>query len=353
MRKRWSNMSDYSVVIILSIMCIGLGGILFISFRRNRGRILNGFLFNALLMLIAVDIIAFSFTHYNPFLQAISLLLMILGILVFLLGYYILIIGLFKNAKRLIQKEGVRFSNLLTLFAGIGLIFFVFIIPLLSKLIPQELRWMHTLLTCITFSCFYFIFVFINFLSSSFLYQFFKPHKDRDFIIVLGSGLRNGTEVPPLLAARIDVALEYYHHQTVPPRLIFSGGQGEDECVPEGKAMRDYALNRGIPESHALMETRSTTTYENMLFSKEIMDTYEFDHPYTCLFSSNTFHIFRASQYARRVGLDAHGIGAKTAGYFVPNALIREFIALMVMHRRFHLILNGLAYAVIFLASFL
>ncbi|AGN25321.1 hypothetical protein K210_08800 [Erysipelothrix rhusiopathiae SY1027] len=92
-------MSDYSVVIILSIMCIGLGGILFISFRRNRGRILNGFLFNALLMLIAVDIIAFSFTHYNPFLQAISLLLMILGILVFLLGYYILIIGLFKKCE--------------------------------------------------------------------------------------------------------------------------------------------------------------------------------------------------------------------------------------------------------------
>ncbi|CAH2761301.1 YdcF family protein [Erysipelothrix amsterdamensis] len=346
-------MADYSVVLILSLLCVVLGGILFLSFKRNRGRIFNGFLFNMLMSLIALDFIALSFTYENPLLRAISLCLMILVLLVFLLGYYILIIGLIKNAKHLIQKEGIRFSNLLTLFAALGLIVFIFVIPLLSNSIPQELRWAHTLLACITFSCIYLIFVFINFLSSSFLYQFFKPHKDCDFIIVLGSGLRNGNEVPPLLAARIDVALEYYHHQKVPPLLIFSGGQGEDECVPEGQAMRDYALAHDIPKSHALMETQSTTTYENMLFSKKMMDAYALNHPYTCLFSSNTFHIFRASQYARQVGLDAQGIGAKTAAYFVPNAMIREFIALMVMHRRIHLSLNGLAYSLIFLASLL
>ncbi|AZK43957.1 YdcF family protein [Erysipelothrix piscisicarius] len=344
-------MADFTVVKILTLMCLGFASILFVSFKQNRGRILNGFLFNALLFLVALDIIALSFSYENPFLRGFALLLIIVGVLFFLFGYYVLIIGLFKNAKQLIQKEGIRFSNLLTLFAAIGLILFVFIIPLLSKSIPQELRWVQALLACITFSCFYFIFVFINFLSSSYLYQRFKPHKDRDFIIVLGSGLRNGCEVPPLLAARIDVALTYYHRQEVPPHLIFSGGQGVDELIPEGQAMRDYALAQGIPKSHALMEIKSTTTYENMLFSKQIMDAMKPHQPYTCLFSSNTFHIFRASQYARQVGLNAQGIGAKTAGYFVPNAMIREFIALMVMHRRFHGFINGVAYCLIFGAT--
>lgn len=52
-----------------------------------------------------------------------------------------------------------------------------------------------------------------------------------------------------------------------------SGGQGSDEKLPEAVAMKEYAVAQGVPEGEILVETNSTTTYENMKFSKEIMDS--------------------------------------------------------------------------------
>ena len=89
-----------------------------------------------------------------------------------------------------------------------------------------------------------------------------------------------------------------------------SGGQGADEKVPEAIAMKQYAMEQGIPERDILVETNSTTTLENMLYSKEIMDQ-QMKGPYRAIFSSNNYHIFRAGLYARQAKLKANGIGAK------------------------------------------
>ena len=58
-----------------------------------------------------------------------------------------------------------------------------------------------------------------------------------------------------------------------PPTIIFSGGQGPDEGLPEAEAMQNYAVEKGIPLEHTVQENRSVNTYQNMLFSKEIMDS--------------------------------------------------------------------------------
>ncbi|MCS5465442.1 YdcF family protein [Enterococcus lactis] len=80
--------------------------------------------------------------------------------------------------------------------------------------------------------------------------------------------------------------------------------------VPEAIAMKQYAMEQGIPERDILVETNSTTTLENMLYSKEIMDQ-QMKGPYRVIFSSNNYHIFRAGLYARQAKLKANGIGAK------------------------------------------
>ncbi len=40
--------------------------------------------------------------------------------------------------------------------------------------------------------------------------------------------------------------------------------------------------------------------------------------------------------YAKIVGLNSQGIGSKTAFYYWPNAMIREYIAIFVMNRVRH-----------------
>ncbi|MFS7001489.1 YdcF family protein [Carnobacterium maltaromaticum] len=191
---------------------------------------------------------------------------------------------------------------------------------------------------------FYFFFIFVNFLVASLVYQLYRPRLNKHFVIVLGSGLIDGHIVPPLLANRIKKALAFYDRQaakTSPPKIIFSGGRGDDEKLAESVAMRAYAIEHGLPADDALIEDRSVNTLQNMLYSKEIMDTRMKGQKYKVIFSTNNFHLFRAGIYAKKAGLNAQGIGAKTAFYFWPNAMIREFIAIIVMHKKFHLLLIG------------
>ena len=63
---------------------------------------------------------------------------------------------------------------------------------------------------------------------------FFNKEKI-DYFIVLGAGLI-GKEVTPLLTGRINKGLEIRNIQGS-GKLVFSGGQGPDELIPEGDAM--------------------------------------------------------------------------------------------------------------------
>ncbi|CAM4288454.1 YdcF family protein [Erysipelothrix inopinata] len=341
-------MDSQSLYLLLFITLLPLIALL-ISYKRNRGSIYNGFYFLGFIGALGIDFIAFAFSSQNKILMILAGLIAMVFVVLSFFGTFILIIALFKNARNLIQKEGFRFHNLLTLFAAIGLVILLIIPPIVNGAIPEDAYYLRALYSFFMFAIYYFIFVFILFLLASWIYRFAPNKANKDFIIVLGSGLRNGREVPPLLASRIDYAIEFYQKHEVKPILIFSGGRGDDEHLAEGVAMKDYAIHHGIPEDHAIAEDQSRNTYENMLFSKRIMDNLKPDGKYKVAFSSNNFHIFRADRYARMVGLkNTHGIAAKTATYFIPNAMIREYIALIVMTKRTHIVVLSLVFILIF-----
>lgn len=122
-----------------------------------------------------------------------------------------------------------------------------------------------------------------------------------------------------------DEAIDVYHKDPTPPVMIPSGGQGADETVSEARAMADYLLGKGIPEEKIILEDRSTTTYENLLNSKSIIDSRADGH-YIALVTSN-YHVYRALRHCRKIGLECTGIGSRVAFYYWPSALIREYIA--------------------------
>ncbi len=226
-------------------------------------------------------------------------------------GIIALMFGLFLNARILMKREGRRFTNCLTLLAAFGILFFM-LLPIIS---PASLFSSHfqPIFAGISLITVYFFIHLSNFLSAYFLYQFNRPRRNQDFIIVLGSGLIND-KVPPLLASRIHKAIDFYWKQAAvntPPTIIFSGGQGPDEGLPEAEAMQKYAVEKGIPLEHTVQENRSVNTYQNMLFSKEIMDSLKPEGKYNSIFTTNNFHLFRAGIYARQAGLNSQGIGSK------------------------------------------
>lgn len=101
--------------------------------------------------------------------------------------------------------------------------------------------------------------------------------------------------------------------------------------VPEAVAMKRYLIEHGAAESDVLLEEKSTTTQENLLFSKHIMENAQPSYECTCV--TNNFHVLRAAFLAKSLGIHGQVIGSETAGYYFPAAFIRECAAIIVSYR--------------------
>lgn len=163
----------------------------------------------------------------------------------------------------------------------------------------------------------------------------YEPKKDKDYIIILGCGLMPDGTVTPLLKGRVDRAVKFYREQLAATGraaiLLPSGGQGPDEAMAESAAMRNYLLSLGIPDEHIIIEDRSTDTHQNMLYSKQIIDSRTENA--NVIYATTNYHVFRSGIKARQVGMTAAGIGSRTRWYYWPNALVREFVGILTEHR--------------------
>lgn len=164
-----------------------------------------------------------------------------------------------------------------------------------------------------------------------------KPKYDKDYVIILGCAIAKDGTPYPLLRGRIDRAIAFAEEQKKKTgksiKFIPSGGKGDDECISEAESMKNYLLSKGIAEDDIIIENQSTTTLENMRFSKE-----KTTEGAKIIFSTSNYHVFRSGIYANQAGLSAEGIGSKTKSYFWPNASIREFVALLASKKRVHVI---------------
>jgi uncharacterized SAM-binding protein YcdF (DUF218 family) len=307
-------------------------------YRQKKAQLINGMWFNLFLASFFIYLIYHMVLTKSWIGTIFIIALGLLGILYAFFGSLSLILLLYWNAIIVWRRERFALGNLLTLILALFLTFLLIYNHFIVEILPE---WLAILFAFVPLSFSYFAIVFLNFLTISLIYQLNQPPFKQDFIIVLGAGLLNGEKVTPLLASRVDRALEFYSHQKKQaekgPKLIFSGGQGPDEKISEAQAMKNYALQKGIPEEDIILEDQSTTTFENMKFSKQIISKSQIAQPKT-IFSSNNYHIFRAAIFAQMNQLNADGIAAKTARYFLPNAFLREFIAMVTMNKKRHLV---------------
>ena len=142
-----------------------------------------------------------------------------------------------------------------------------------------------------------------------------------DYIIVLGAQVRESGP-SAALKYRLDEAVEYLEDN---PKTIciVSGGQGANEPYSEAEGMAQYLKEQGIDASRILLEDKSLNTEQNMEYSKTLIK----DGASVGIIT-NDFHLFRAKQIARKYGLDnVCGIAAKSTPVYLPNNMLREFLA--------------------------
>ncbi|MFD9335873.1 YdcF family protein [Streptomyces sp. NPDC060028] len=243
---------------------------------------------------------------------------------------------LIGNGVTMVRREGRSPANLLSLLAGLGIFA---MIALLVGVGMQGSRILHGMVATLTLVVVYVSFTFLCFLGYAFLYGRIRVRGDVDHVVMLGAGLIGGDRVPPLLASRLRKGQQIYEAQLArggrPPVLLVSGGKGSDEKVPEARAMADWLIEQGVPQEHVVLEDRSTTTEENMRFSRELMTAH--DPHYRCVVVTNDFHAFRAAMMARKARVNGQVLGSPTARYYWPSATIREFVAVFWEHRAVNL----------------
>ncbi|MBR6479828.1 MAG: YdcF family protein [Clostridia bacterium] len=234
----------------------------------------------------------------------------------------------------LIRKEGFKKVNLLgivlafLMIVGLAFGFIVFRLMNSTRASGIDIAFVNSYYAVFSFFVSLLIAVFVIFFRVS----RHTPSYDKDYIVILGCRVKADGTLYPLVRGRVDRAIAFAKAQQEAggpaPLFVPSGGKGVNEPVSEGEAMANYLVAQGIPKERVAPETESKNTKENMRFSKKIADEI---HPGgKGIFSTTNYHVFRSGIIAKKEGIELDGIGAKTKWYFWPNALIREFIGLLV-----------------------
>ena len=157
------------------------------------------------------------------------------------------------------------------------------------------------------------------------------PRPDADYILILGCKFRRDGTLTPLLRGRVDRAIEFWRAQKAAGReavLMPSGGKGADEPVSEAEAMRRYLLEQGIPEACIAVEDRSRNTYQNMEYSRALIEKTAPNAK--VVYATTNYHVFRSGVWASLAGLPAEGMGSRTKWWYWPNAFMRECAGLLM-----------------------
>ncbi len=125
--------------------------------------------------------------------------------------------------------------------------------------------------------------------------------KQADVILVLGAKAYRNNSYNLCLVARVKHAVDLYKANYA-PKLFFSGGTDIEDGANEAQTMKKIALSLGVPAKDILLESASTTTYENLLFSKKLFRAKKLK---SIILVTEPFHAPRAMLVAQKLGIEA------------------------------------------------
>ena len=136
----------------------------------------------------------------------------------------------------------------------------------------------NTIITLIKISIIIFVFLFC-FVQYFIIKEYItdrkavNENKKVDYVIILGARVK-GENPTKSLMERIKAAIEYLK-KNPEVKVIATGGQGKNEGVAEGLAIKRELLKNGISEDRIILEDKSKNTVENFRFSLEKIENIE------------------------------------------------------------------------------
>lgn len=159
---------------------------------------------------------------------------------------------------------------------------------------------------------------------------FFRVPPENTTAVVLGCSVK-GTKPSRILEERIDAAYEYLT-ENKDAVCVLSGGQGPGEDITEAQCMYEMLTKRGINKNRLILEERSTTTEENLRYTREILKERGYDTTVTLVTSE--FHEYRANQMAGRLEMKSYSTPAHTFFAYLPTYYVRELYGILYYELR-------------------
>lgn len=162
-------------------------------------------------------------------------------------------------------------------------------------------------------------------------YAFVRNTDEADYLIVLGAGLR-GETMTMTLRQRMEASYEYLEKHNNCKYIVVSGGQGLGESIAESEAMKRYLILKGVDENRIIAENKSTSTYENLEFSKLLIEEHSNKDigNLKVKVATSDFHSLRAYLLSKECGYkNITSYGCPINPIFIPTYYAREFFALI------------------------
>ena len=128
-----------------------------------------------------------------------------------------------------------------------------------------------------------------------------------DCIIVLGCQVKDDGSLSHMLRDRLMRGLEVYKAGAA-SKLLMSGDHGREDYDEVG-AMKNYAIENGVPSEDVFMDHAGFSTYETIYRAKEVFEADK------VIIVTQEYHLYRALYIAKQLGVDAYGVSSDLNTY--------------------------------------
>ena len=130
--------------------------------------------------------------------------------------------------------------------------------------------------------------------------------KDVDCILVLGAGLF-GDKPSPMLKDRLITAVSLYK-DGVAKKILMTGDHGR-KCYDEVTAMKDFAVQMGVPEEDIFRDHAGFSSYDSVYRAKEVFGARKI------VIVTQRYHLYRSLYVANKLGICAYGVDTNSRSY--------------------------------------
>ena len=157
-----------------------------------------------------------------------------------------------------------------------------------------------------------------------------NPDKEEDYLyaLILGAKVHEGGILSDMLRDRMDAGIALYQEGSVKKLLLSGDNSGK---WGEVTAMKEYAIQNGVPEADIIMDEEGFSTYESLSRAKQVYGIEKL------VIVTQKYHLYRALYIAKHMDITAVGCDAALHSY--GGQLYREIREILARIKDFGLCL--------------